>query len=78
MYAIRKSDGVVVLLLNRKFCKGCKFWEANEGILGSLEGAASLAGLIKLVEAGSVNKTDTIVLLNSRVHQEESTNQAQV
>ena len=67
--AIRQSDGAAVSVTDAEIQEAMKTLAATEGILACLEGAATVAGLQKLLDAKWVDKSEQIVLFNTGGYQ---------
>ncbi len=67
--AIRQSGGAAVAVTDDEILKAMEILGSSEGILACPEGAATVAGLKKLVEAGAVDKDEQIVLFNTGGYQ---------
>ncbi|MBI1928980.1 threonine synthase [Candidatus Poribacteria bacterium] len=67
--AIRHSGGVAVAVSDDEILKAMEILGASEGILACPEGAATVAGLKKLVDAGAADKEEQIVLFNTGGYQ---------
>ena len=70
--AIRGSGGTAIAVTDEETLDAMNILGTNEGILACPEGAATVAGLMKLVEAGLVDKSERIVLFNTGGYQVES------
>ena len=70
--AIRQSGGAAIAVTDEEILDAMHILGTNEGILACPEGAATVAGLVKLVEAGQVDKSERIVLFNTGGYQVES------
>ena len=73
--AIRGSGGTAIAVTDEEILAAMNILGTKEGILACPEGAATVAGLMKLVEAGEVHKSERIVLFNTGGYQEESCDQ---
>jgi threonine synthase len=73
--AIRASDGAAVSVTDAEIQEAMKTLAATEGILACLEGAATIAGLKKLLDAKWVDKSEQIVLFNTGGYQSQSEKQ---
>ena len=67
--AIRKSNGLAIAVSDDEIREAMRQLASTEGILSCPEGAATVAGLQKLVETGKVQPTDRIVLFNTGGYQ---------
>lgn len=76
--AIRGSGGTAIAVTDEEILDAMNILGTNEGILACPEGAATVAGLMKLVEAGEVHKSERIVLFNTGGYQVESYDQTYV
>ena len=76
--AVRQSDGLAVSVTDQEILEAMNLLGMNEGILACPEGAATAAGLIKLVVAGHVGKSERVVLFNTGGYQVESHDQTTV
>jgi threonine synthase len=63
--AVRESGGVGITVTDEEIRKAQADLAKEEGILACLEGAATLAGLQRLVENGWINGIDRVVLFNT-------------
>jgi threonine synthase len=63
--ALRESGGVGVSVTDEEIRGAQADLTKQEGILACLEGAATLAGLRRLVDSGWVNSDDRVVLFNT-------------
>ena len=70
--AIRGSGGAAIAATDEEILDAMNILGTNEGILACPEGATTVAGLMKLVEAGQVDKSERIVLFNTGGYQVES------
>lgn len=59
--AIYESDGVAETVSDEEILAAEKLLASNEGVFAEPTGAASVAGLIKLVKAGVIEKDDVVV-----------------
>ena len=73
--AIRGSGGTAIAVTDEEILAAMNIIGTKEGILACPEGAATVAGLMKLVEAGEVHKSERIVLFNTGGYQVESYDQ---
>ena len=73
--AIRGSGGTAIAVADEEILAAMNIIGTKEGILACPEGAATVAGLMKLVEAGEVHKSERIVLFNTGGYQVESYDQ---
>ena len=73
--AIRRSGGTAIAVADEEILAAMNILGTKEGILACPEGAATVAGLMKLVEAGEVHKSERIVLFNTGGYQVESYDQ---
>ena len=73
--AIRGSGGTAIAVTDEEILDAMNILGTNEGILACPEGAATVAGLMKLVEAGEVHKSERVVLFNTGGYQVESYDQ---
>ena len=64
--AIRGSGGTAIAVTDEEILAAMNILGTKEGILACPEGAATVAGLMKLVEAGEVHKSERIVPLQHR------------
>lgn len=62
---LRESDGTAVAVSDKAIVDAQRHLGIMEGIFAAPEGAATLAGLIKLVESGWVKPDERIVLFNT-------------
>jgi len=62
---LRDSNGVAVSVSDEKIVEAQKYLAFKEGIFAAPEGAATLAGLQKLKEAGWVASDERVVLFNT-------------
>ena len=69
MAAIRQSGGAAVAVTDDEILKGVGILASYEGILACPEGAATVAGLRKLVDAGTIDTEEQIVLFNTGGYQ---------
>lgn len=76
--AIRQSDGTAIAVSDEEILNAMQILGSNEGILTCPEGAATVAGLMKLVETGRIDKSERIVLFNTGGYQVESYDQTSV
>ena len=67
--AIYQSGGAAVAVSDDEIREAMGTLAAHEGILACLEGAATVAGLRKLVEAGDIQPQDRVVLFNTGGYQ---------
>jgi threonine synthase len=67
--AIRQSGGTAVAVTDDEILAAMETLGSNEGILACPEGAATVAGLIKLVDAGKIDTEEQIVLFNTGGYQ---------
>lgn len=67
--AIYQSDGAAVAVTDDEIRKAMGTLAAHEGILSCPEGAATVAGLGKLVDAGDIQPTERVVLFNTGGYQ---------
>ena len=74
--AIRQSGGSAVSVTDEEILNAMEILGTNEGILACPEGAATVAGLMKLVEAGQVDKSERVVLFNTGGYHAESCDQS--
>ncbi len=72
---IRGSGGTAIAVTDEEILDAMNILGTNEGILACPEGAATVAGLMKLVEAGEVHKSERIVLFNTGGYQVEGYDQ---
>ena len=63
--AIRESDGTGIAVTEEALIAAQTELARKEGILACLEGAATLAGLRRLVDAGEVTSDERVVLFNT-------------
>ena len=70
--AIRQSGGTAIAVSDEEILKAMEILGTHEGILACPEGAATVAGLMKLAEDGGVDKSERVVLFNTGGYQEES------
>ncbi len=73
--AIRGSGGTAIAVTDEEILDAMNILGTNEGILACPEGAATVAGLMKLVESGKVDKSERIVLFNTGGYQVDSHDQ---
>ena len=76
--AIRESGGTAITATDEEILEAMDILGMNEGILACPEGAATVAGLIKLVATGQVDKSERVVLFNTGGYQVESHDQTTV
>ncbi len=62
---VRSSGGTALTVADREMAGCVGEIASTEGIFACPEGAATLAGLKKLLKAGSVSPTDTVLLINT-------------
>jgi threonine synthase len=62
---IRRSGGTGVTVSDAEIADAVRLITSREGIFGSPEGAATLAGLRKLLDSGDVAPDERIVLFNT-------------
>ncbi len=62
---IRKSRGTAVSVSDEEILSAQKQLAIAEGIFASPEGAATLAGLIKLIQSGEVSLDEKVILFNT-------------
>ncbi|MCH8292642.1 threonine synthase [Candidatus Poribacteria bacterium] len=67
--AIRHSNGVAIAVTDAEIQEGLKTLATSEGILSCPEGAATIAGLKKLIDGKMVNRSEQIVLFNTGGYQ---------
>ncbi|MFN4133287.1 MAG: threonine synthase [Candidatus Hadarchaeales archaeon] len=60
--ALNKTDGIAVAVSDREILEAEKLLARREGIFAEPSGAAGIAGLKKLLEDGSVDKSDVVVV----------------
>ena len=63
--AIRESGGTAVAVSDEEILGAVRLMAREEGIFPCPEGAATLAGLKRLLEEGTVDKDDRVVLFNT-------------
>ena len=63
--AVRKSGGTAVTVPDQEMISCVEEIASTEGVFACPEGAATLAGLKKLLKEGSVSPDDTILLINT-------------
>jgi threonine synthase len=63
--ALRESKGEAIATSDAEIVSSLKELAGEEGILACLEGAASLAGLKKLMQENKVEKSEKVVLFNT-------------
>ncbi|MDJ0270890.1 MAG: threonine synthase [Aigarchaeota archaeon] len=63
MQATRSSGGEGVAVSDEEIAEAMKLLASKEGIFAEPSGAAGLAGLKKLLDAGKIDKTETVVVL---------------
>lgn len=63
--AIRETHGTAVAVSDEAMAVAARSLVAFEGISACLEGAASLAGLRRLYDEGTISTEDTVVLVNT-------------
>jgi len=62
---LRESNGTAVAVSDEKIVEAQKYLAFKEGIFAAPEGAATLAGLQKLVDTGWVSSAERVVLFNT-------------
>ncbi len=62
---LRKSRGTAVAVSDSEIIQAMQDWARDEGIFAAPEGAASLAAYRKLLSAGFLADSDTVVLFNT-------------
>jgi len=62
---IRESNGLAVSVSDNEIIKAIKDLAKYEGILACPEGAATIAGLKKLMDEGSIGRDDLVVVINT-------------
>ena len=67
--AIRHSNGAAIAVTDAEIQEGLKTLATSEGILSCPEGAATVAGLKKLIDGKMVNRSEQIVLFNTGGYQ---------
>ena len=67
--AIRKSGGTAIAVSDNAIKKAMKLLPSTEGILTCPEGAATVAALKQLIENGSIESSDQVVLFNTGGYQ---------
>jgi len=67
--AIRHSNGVAIAVTDAEIQEGLKTLATSEGILSCPEGAATIAGLKKLIDSKMVSRSEQIVLFNTGGYQ---------
>ena len=67
--AIRQSGGAAVAVTDSEIQDAMLTFATTEGILACPEGAATVAGLKKLVEVGTIAPDDRVVLFNTGAYQ---------
>jgi len=67
--AIRQSNGVAIAVTDAEIQEGLRTLATSEGILSCPEGAATIAGLKKLIDSNMVNRSEQIVLFNTGGYQ---------
>jgi len=63
--ALRESGGTAVAVTDEEILSAVESVSSREGIFPSPEGAATWAGLVGLVERGTISPSDRIVLVNT-------------
>ncbi len=63
--ALRESNGTAVAVEDAEMLDAMRRWAQTEGVLAAPEGAATLAALLRLREAGGVRPEETVVLFNT-------------
>ncbi len=63
--ALRESGGTAVAVTDEEILGAVESMSACEGIFPSPEGAATWAGLVRLVERGTISPSDRIVIVNT-------------
>ena len=63
--AIRDSGGTAVAVTEKEMVESMRQMAAAEGVLPCPEGAATLAGLARLIHRGALDQGETVVLLNT-------------
>jgi threonine synthase len=63
LIALRESGGLAQTVTDEKILEAQQLLASTEGIFAEPSGVASLAGLIKLINEGTVKKTETVVVL---------------
>ena len=76
--AIRQSGGTAIAVTDEEILNAMEILGTNEGILASPEGAATVAGLMKLIETGRIGKSERVVLFNTGGYQVENHDQPHV
>ena len=61
--SIRQSGGTGITVSDDEMILGVKDLAKNEGVFSAPEGGATLAGLLKLIDAGVIGKKDKVILL---------------
>ncbi|MCZ6680314.1 MAG: threonine synthase [Candidatus Poribacteria bacterium] len=67
--AIRQSGGAAVAVTDDEIRRGMEIFATYEGLLSCPEGAATVAGLRKLVDAGEIHPAERVVLFNTGGYQ---------
>jgi threonine synthase len=60
--AVKESHGTAVAVSNEEILEAQRLLAKTEGIFAEPSGVTSLAGLVKLVAAGGVEKSDSVVV----------------
>lgn len=60
--AVRETHGTAIAVTNEEILAAQRLLAKTEGIFAEPSGVASLAGLIKLADAGGIDRSDTIVV----------------
>lgn len=61
--AIRETSGSAISVTDTEILKGMELLAREEGILAEPSSAAVISGLVKLVEEGTVDESDTVVVV---------------
>ena len=65
MSAVKETDGFYISVSDEEILKAIPMMARATGVFGEPAGAASLAGLVKSIDSGLINKNDRIVILNT-------------
>lgn len=63
--AVRESGGTALAVTDEEIMEALGLMARKEGLFACPEGAATLAGLMKLMEGGQVDEEETVVLFNT-------------
>jgi threonine synthase len=62
---VRQSEGTCLAVSDRDILSAIHELAVTEGIMASPEGAATLAGLKRLIDEGQIRRTESVLLLNT-------------